>query len=115
MKDFKKPSILLSTILLAGIVAFSACKKDNTPTGTKAANEMCDCISKTKDTEITKCVLNWFSDHSKHVDVDIDAIINYDPESELEKLPVTFKNSKFEKDFYAGMAKCAASLIEDED
>ena len=113
MKILKKLSIPVSLVLLAGVVTFSACKKDNTPAGTKAANEMCDCASKTKESEMASCMLNWYSNYSEYFDIDFDSITNYDPES--GELPFAFNNSKFEKDFYAGIAKCAASFIEDEE
>ena len=108
MKKFKRSYIVLSFALLAGIVTFVACGKDDTPTGTKAGNEMCDCVSKTKESEMTSCMLKWYSNYSEYFEFDFDDL-------ESEDMPIKFKNAKFEKDFNAALTKCAASFIEDED
>ena len=109
MKKFKRSYIVLSFALLAGIVTFVACGKDDTPTGTKAGNEMCDCASKTTESEMASCMLKWYSNYSEYIEIDL----SIDPES--EDMPIKFKNTKFEKDFNAALTKCAASFLEDED
>ena len=111
MKKFKRSYIVLSFALLAGIVTFVACGKDDTPTGTKAGNEMCDCASKTTESEILSCTLKWYSKYSDYIEIDFD----FESDLESEDMPIKFKNSKFEKDFNAALAKCAAAFIEDED
>ena len=66
----KKLSVLSGIALLAGIIAFSACKKDSPPKGKQAADEFCDCISKTTEPAQVLCFLNWLDRYQDYIDFD---------------------------------------------
>ena len=64
--------ILIVTALLAGVVVFSACKKDddNDPVkaGRKAAKDMCDCFKMADPIKVSKCYLNVLKKYNKWLD-----------------------------------------------
>ncbi len=94
MKNFKKLSILSSVILLAGIITFSACKKDDDDlNGTKAAQELCDCLTKAGSDEVK-------------VDACSEALYSkYGSKTESEKFITDFMNE---------LLKCDAVTVSDD-
>ena len=101
---FKKASFILSITLLTGILIFSACKKDEKdPAGTKAAKELCDCASKTNETESGLCILGWLGKYMNQFDFDF----NMDDET-LDVNEVKFKDKTFQRDFESQIVRCEA-------
>ena len=96
MKTLKKVSILASAAILAGMIAFTACKKDDPPKGKKAADEFCDCLKKKTDLEIGICVISWGVKYEDYVEID------------YEEFDINFKNKTFENDFMKQFQKCDA-------
>ena len=58
MKILRKVFILLIAAVMAGTIAFTACKKKETDAdmGRKAAKEMCNCMSKNTDAAKESCL-----------------------------------------------------------
>ena len=117
MKILKKVSIVATVALLAGIIAFSACKKDNTPKGTKAGNELCDCLSKTTQQTQASCLYDWYVRYDNDTDLNLEELVNFvvnissgdfsieDFEGFFGSL---FKEKAFQQDFTSAMLKCDA-------
>jgi len=102
-KIFKTTTLMLSVILLAGLVALSACKKDEEdPLGKKAAKEFCDCISSfsssNNEIELEICMIKWMG---KYID-QMEFVL--DDDGDLEN--IKFKDKKFQKDFETELDKC---------
>jgi len=98
---FKKASLILSVILVAGFVIFSACKKEEDPAGTKAAKELCDCASKSNEYESLGCIIQWIGKYIDQIEVEID-------EETGELSGMSFKDKSFERDFESQIVRCEA-------
>lgn len=92
---------LLSVALLAGAMVFVSCKKDdgndsNKATGAKAADELCDCVTKAdKNLYLTGlCLTDLKKQYSDYVEIDITS------------LKLNIKDQAFAKDFSVAAGKC---------
>ena len=101
---FKKLSIILVSALLAGVVIFSACnKEDEKSDGTKAGEELCACIDgidlddfdeddEASNFELLGCALTIIGKYNMKWDDDAEDFV--------------FNNASDQKDFDAAIAKC---------
>jgi hypothetical protein len=92
---------LLSVALLASVMVFASCKKDdgndnNKATGAKAADELCDCVTKAGDNLLLTglCLTNLKKQYSDYVEIDITS------------LKLNIKDQAFAKDFGVAAGKC---------
>ena len=73
MKTLKKVSILASASILAGMIAFTACKKekqDKSALGKKAAIAVCDCMDKKTNQAKAICINDVYDKYEKYEDDD---------------------------------------------
>ena len=115
MKSINKVTILTCVALVAVIVAFSACKKDD-PKGTKAGKDLCDCLSKATDSARSLCMIDWVSRYKDHFNIDI--IDEFEEEEfDIEEFDINtlFKDKTFRDDFLAALIKCDAIWNDNDD
>ena len=98
---FKNVALMMCMTLLVGAITFSSCKKDKDSLGTKAAKELCDCASKTNETEAMLCTIQWFLSYSDQFDFEMN-------EESFELDDVKFKDKDFQKDFESELVRCDA-------
>ena len=114
MKCFKRLSFVLSISLLAGIITFSACKKDedSEAIGVKAAVQMCNCLTEMEDSEDEEdmagfeCMLDFYNKYGKYFNSDFD----FDSEfTDINNITDVFTDADFGKGFIAESLKCQLS------
>ncbi len=102
MKKSRKLFAFLSIALLAVVIVFAACKKDDEKSvGTKAADDLCGCASATTESAAMSCFLNFYSNYGQYIEIDI-------PDNDDDDINITFKDANFEKDFTAAIQNCTA-------
>jgi len=70
MNRLKILSISMVVALLAGVIVFSSCKKDDSSAdiGKKAAKEYCDCFKESTAIKFLACAEDWENKYVKYED-----------------------------------------------
>ena len=114
MNRFKRLSFVLCISLFAGIITFSACKKDkdnSADIGSKAAEQFCNCMTEIMniedldeaDMEDVECASNFNVKYGKYFnsDFDFDSEING-----IDDINDFFTDADFGKAFIADLLTC---------
>ena len=117
MKRFKRLSFVLSIALFAGVITFSACKKDENSEdiGVKAASQYCNCMTELENIEDldeedmagAECALDFYKKYGKYFNIDLDSELEIENIEDLNKL---FTDADFGKAFMAELLKCQLGL-----